>query len=273
MTARNNRVLPQLLVLFSRPRTGTNYLIDLFSQMDGVIAKSEVFHMNRPYGLAEGELVAIFGRTVLEMSHKERASLCREHWKQVLNYFHQRAVEEEALVVFKVFPRHLPDAAVKSILADERILPIVVDREILPSYVSARKANKLGQWDSVDTTGMTLQLEPANFIRWYEAHLGWYRLILDAMPDEALRVLFYGRFTGGGDEDNVSYVANTLKRWWPALPLSVPPRTEGELLKKQDRNERLSTIVTNLDDFLADERLRDFSPDDTFIGRLGRQGI
>jgi LPS sulfotransferase NodH len=123
------------LVIYGTMHTGSNYLVSLLNQFEGIVCHGEVFNP------------AFVG---LREDYHQKLGIMRSDTAvrdAALPRFYDRILESSPgdLVGIKLFPGHKEFAITKT-LADPEILKIVLKRDSLASFVSLCQAEASGVW-------------------------------------------------------------------------------------------------------------------------------
>ncbi|HEX9858068.1 MAG TPA: hypothetical protein VGA75_06895 [Paracoccaceae bacterium] len=226
------------------PRTGTNYLFQCLSALDGLMVLNEVFNPRAAYGFDDyGAVMREHFSTLLQTDFHSEAdqALVRHIAGHPADALAQiRAVAGRhgfSAVAFKIFPRQLPPEILgRGILGDPAVIPIFVARQMLGSYISYRKAQRTEIWRLKDTTSQKITLDPEDYRRWHHTTLDWYATAQRAIRAAGLRCdrLLYEDFTACPPVAVAARVAAMLRPFGLTLALSGSPEPT---LVRQDRSE------------------------------------
>ncbi|SMX50005.1 sulfotransferase [Maliponia aquimaris] len=163
----------RLILLFSGPRSGSNYLVDILNKIPGTIAVSEIFNPRAVYGLnlhpmLEARMLKDFGSQDAlwrEMRMSPETSMTR-----LLD-----GVPPEMKVIVKVLPNQVHARAMKQIIEQHAMGAIFLTRKRLDQFVSLRKALMAGDWFHADTTSLRPEVHCGGFLSWTAALEDWLR--------------------------------------------------------------------------------------------------
>jgi hypothetical protein len=247
--------MSQLVVFLARPRTGTNYLVSLLAQGKGILSKSELFHPNNPHGFDNEDVFDITGIDVKGYSPKEKAELIRQEAPKAISLMKKWALDSGKPVSFKLFPGHLNRDTVRDyILADRDIKKVVIDRNILATFVSSEKAKKSGNYKHVDSSDLNIQINIKTFELWFQKMNSWYSFIKDysVVSGEDYGYLNYNDFTSGSENDNYNNILKVLVDIGVNVKLKSTQIDRKEY-SKQDNSINIADSVKNWDTFIKSE--------------------
>jgi FkbM family methyltransferase len=127
---------PTGFVIYGAMRTGSNYLVSLLNQFEGVVCHGEAFNPGF-VGLREDYYAK------LEMTREDPAKRDADIGK-----FYNAILEREnpaILCGFKMFPGHNPDI-LRRTLSDPSLVKIILKRDVLTSFISLCQAETSGVW-------------------------------------------------------------------------------------------------------------------------------
>ncbi|WP_289027925.1 hypothetical protein [uncultured Paraglaciecola sp.] len=236
-----------LNIIFARPRTGTNYLINLLNCTGtNYYAKGEIFHKTKPYSLKEEEWSLIFKNEndLSKLSELEAARLVRNNPLLVIDYFKQLAKSQKQEIFIKVFPSHLDFNTVKKILDDDSIRTMILDRSIIETYISVNKAQTANKWTKVDTSNLSVDLDLQAFDNWFEKMKNWYVRLQEESPNET-PTFNYNEFAFLDPEKAVHKILEKLN-----LKSDFEFQIDKIKHKKQDSSKDILRTVTNRNEFI-----------------------
>jgi len=170
------------LVLISCERSGTNWHQDLLRNNASVFALGELFNPIGAFGLVQyGQAGLTFFRdyfgdnTLQERSQRLTAALRSEPeiYLKLLENLADR--QQKSVLSFLLFPDHLPDTAVRSLLDGDNTIAVFLVRNRLPRYVSLLKAMTLDIWRRHDTTDLRVTIDFDDFLAVSRAADDWFR--------------------------------------------------------------------------------------------------
>lgn len=152
--------------------------------------------------------------------------------------------------IIKIFPQHLSDPLLKSLIAEFQPHIIFLRRNHLDRFVSHKKANATGKWHSAPTSDVVVDLKVKEFDRFIANYTAFYNLYAEYAPSVGCQVLDIG-FDDLRDPAMVRQIQEFTAlpgfTQWSELPKA--PTTV-----KQDKSSKVQ------DDFLASmgKKLTDF---------------
>lgn len=131
--------------------------------------------------------------------------------------------------IIKVFPQHLSDPILQSIIAEFKPHIIFLRRNHLDRFVSHKKANASGKWHTASTSDLVIKLDPhefetfiTNYTKFYTDYLRFAREegcpILDVEfvdlqnPDKVREIQKFAQFEGFSDWDQLTLAPTTVKQ-------------------------------------------------------------
>jgi hypothetical protein len=142
--------------------------------------------------------------------------------------------------VIKIFPQHLSDSLLQSLIAEFKPHIIFLRRNHLDRFVSHKKANASGKWHTAPTSDLVIDLNPNEFERFVVNFTAFYQRYVKFAAEAGCKILDIG-FDDLQNPEKVreiqSFAAFENFADWDKLPLA--PTTV-----KQDRSSMIQ------DDFL-----------------------
>ena len=171
-------------VIYGAMRTGSNYLVSLFNQFDGMVCHGEAFNPGF-VGLRE-DYFEKFG-----MKREEPANRDAD-----LNGFYERLLERDnptTLCGFKLFPGHSP-VILGQTLADPKLGKIILQRDVLTSFISLCQAEASGVWiikdgnqtsrsKSQERSDVKVTFDGPRFLRYREQVKAFYRQVEETLQN------------------------------------------------------------------------------------------
>lgn len=171
-------------VIYGAMRTGSNYLVSLLNQFDGMVCHGEAFNPGF-VGLRE-DYFEKFG-----MKREEPANRDAD-----LNGFYERLLERDnptTLCGFKLFPGHSP-AILGQTLADPKLGKIILQRDVLTSFISLCQAEASGVWiikdgnqksrsKSQERSDVKITFDGPRFLRYREQVKAFYRQVEETLQN------------------------------------------------------------------------------------------
>jgi len=233
-------------VIIGRPRTGSSYLTELCKKSEVFDSRGELFNKTTSYNLTGVELAKMFSPLVLAKGKEEIASKVRENPVQVLDTLTERAHKDGKTLVFKLFKGHLEPEALRQLFSLPEAHFMLLDRQILPSFVSYIKAIELNKWDRVDTSNVTVKFNGDMFNRWFRNQIAWYQEVLSLLAEfnKSSQYNSYEDLLSQPPEECFTKIASAAE--FSGLKLAPKKVTKWEMShKKQDKKSDFSSTVSN----------------------------
>jgi hypothetical protein len=154
---------------------------------------------------------------------------------------------KKSRLIFKIFPEHLEMVQVLSILREQRPHVLLMLRNPLDVFISEKKLVETKKPQDVDTTGMTIQFNPAEYFAHKAAAATYFRTIREYCEHVSLpvHVCHYEWLHNGSEAAKVEKVRDQLKRLFgETFELSVTAETTS-LFKRQDSSLSPADKVAN----------------------------
>lgn len=235
-----------VILMISRPRTGTSYAGELLSKSGLFDYRGELFNSQQPFNLKPSEFEAIFGVAMNTMAPREQATLVRDNALKVLNFIADQAEDSKLTPVVKVFSNHLSNTVLETLLRAPQVACFALDRAILPSYVSLLKASKSNHWDTHDTTNQEVEFNGSAFDGWFRESTVWYEHVQRTLRD-ASRVcplITYESLSGVGHQQALEVLYSAVKQVMPTVG-ALKVQIESTRHVKQDTAQNYEATVTN----------------------------
>lgn len=242
------------IVVISNPRTGSSFLVDVLRNFEGIAVYGELFHQTRSSGIVErSELMKMFlseASSPTGNSDKDISDFVRG--SPVASLEKIRGYESgfgTCALAYKLFDRHLSLAQIDQIFSSSVSVALFLTRRRIASFVSERKALKLNKWESADTTGMKVSIDPAAFLKWAYRQDVWYHTMEEMCFRQNVRyvVVPYEKYVNTTLDEVALYLRHVCRGLGVNLDLdSNEVRTK---LRKQDNQARIEDSVSNWDEF------------------------
>ena len=241
------KVDSKIVFVLSFPRSGTHAIGSLLSK-DEVGFKyygeffifnawhSNIERINRfyPFFSFRYHLNLKAQRTQWEYDKFEKTSLDAHKTLQAISNI-------PGVHVIKIFPQHLSDPLLQSLIAEFKPHIIFLRRNHLDRFVSHKKANATGKWHTSSTSDVVINLDPAEFDRFianYTAFYTRYRHFAQEVGCEVLDVDFAELHTPSKVREIQEFAALPGFSEWEKL-------NQAPTTVKQDKSSKVQ------DDFLA----------------------
>ena len=131
--------------------------------------------------------------------------------------------------IIKIFPQHLSDPVLQSIISEFKPHIIFLRRNHLDRFVSHKKANASGKWHTASTSDLVIDLDPqefdkfiANYTKFYNDYYHFAKSqgcsILDVNfadlhnPEKVREIQKFAQFDGFSDWDKLTLAPTTVKQ-------------------------------------------------------------
>jgi len=131
--------------------------------------------------------------------------------------------------VIKIFPQHLPDSLLESLISEFKPHVIFLRRNHLDRFVSHKKANASGKWHTASTSDLVIDLDAAELKRFIEDFTKFYIHylkvakaqgceILDVdfddlhKPDKVREIQSFAHFSGFTEWEKLTLAPTTVKQ-------------------------------------------------------------
>lgn len=244
----------QELCFIAAARTGTNHLTNLISGFPRVKARAEVFHAQAAWGVSNWEREALAkseGQDFPAINDPAFVSFVRSNPTALLNVMASTHKQHD-LMCFKIFPGHLSFESIEAnLVARDALKFVVVKRRFLNSYISNKKAEQVGSYTRADTTGVSVELNVADFRKSMIGHRKWYHDIdgLLRRHQRSAGHLYYEADIDCPIKDTVTALRRAV-----AMAGIDPALLQGEGgtgLPKQDKNAYYAEKISNWPEFSA----------------------
>ena len=131
--------------------------------------------------------------------------------------------------IIKIFPQHLSDPVLQSIIAEFKPSIIFLRRNHLDRFVSHKKANASGKWHTASTSDLVIDLDPREFDNFITNYTKFYTdyfhfataqgcPVLDVdfedlhNPEKVREIQKFAQFEGFSDWDKLTLAPTTVKQ-------------------------------------------------------------
>ena len=142
--------------------------------------------------------------------------------------------------VIKIFPQHLSDPLLQSLIAEFKPHIIFLRRNHLDRFVSHKKANATGKWHSAPTSDVVVDLKVKEFDRFISNYTSFYKTYAAFAPSVGCKVLDIG-FDDLRNPEKVREIQEFA---------ALPGFTEWEKLEKAPTTVKQDKSSKVQDDFL-----------------------
>jgi len=131
--------------------------------------------------------------------------------------------------VIKIFPQHLPDSLLESLISEFKPHVIFLRRNHLDRFVSHKKANASGKWHTASTSDLVIDLDPrefetfiSNYTKFYTDYFHFAKAqgcpVLDVdfadlhNPEKVRQIQKFAQFEDFSDWDKLTLAPTTVKQ-------------------------------------------------------------
>lgn len=204
---------PLVVVILSAPRSGTSHFMLRHFAGGAVAGYTEPFNPWKAFGLMPADMEALaekhgdIGTLQFEQASENEGF---SYWRRynpglVVDHMVEKARRaRKSHIAFKIFPGHCPEAEVAALLRRETVVPLILHRNLLDSWISEEKAQARGRFQSVDTTDDKPVLDINHFYSWHTKLMLWYSFLEVETRHKPRHVLRYEDLYGpSGREEAV----------------------------------------------------------------------
>jgi len=211
------------LCLITGPRTGTNHLLSLGTNLSELKSLPDLFN-----SLAE----RVEPDNVLERASTEAQG------------------EHKRVLAFKLWHDTLDAETIEQFILSRRGVRVVfVVRRQIDAYASWCKAITLRQWRGIDTSGHRLELDPDDFALWLDAQERWYGHWRSWLSRRFLPCPILRYETDIDQPPEVALKRLAIAAAQVGVTLRVPATLSQPGLTKQDRVRAVADKVINWPEF------------------------
>lgn len=239
----------KVVTIISYPRTGSSLLIHQARSLP-LCALLEIFHPDE--SVAREHLVNNpYGSCFTDLSHQ----YVRNDVIGNVSTFLERLIERSPsdVLVFKVFPGHLPPAALECLIAQSSAI-LIHTRNRLHSYISNTIAGQLKSWGGINTSHSSILFQHEDFLRYLAVVQEFLSVSMTYAVDHSTPILFssFERLSENDDSEvQLRHVAQIFSHVTGRL--LEPLLTSRDLPRRQDGRSLAIDKVSNpaeLNEFL-----------------------
>lgn len=176
------------ILVLGTPRTGSNYLFGCLDKADDLYVMREVFNPVGAFGMIVQSQTGLRHYSELlqtEFTSERDSRLCayvRADPAETITQLRGLAAGMgRKAVILKIFQNHIaPDVLTNHLLADPAVVPVILRRQMLPSYISWVKARTTRAWAKRDLTTLRPEIELDDYLQWQSETISWYQSLEDA---------------------------------------------------------------------------------------------
>ena len=176
------------LAILAIPRTGTNYLCDLIDKFQDIESLYEIFHKDAVYLGNHEEFQSKVIQQIEEQHHLKISDFRDPSFVQFVSDRSQEFLDilaqstECKYLSYKIFANHLSRQKLQDLIINNpAITKIIVKRNLLDVYLSARIAQKTNQWSDGDTSQFKLEFDDRDFLKWFTNQSKYYDFLENAL--------------------------------------------------------------------------------------------
>lgn len=209
-------------------RAGTTHFCSLFEGTDNVFTSQD---------------------SVLYEVLKYKGKMPYAEKKGLIDAFLSKARESgKSIALYKlIYHQMTPEELGNFFLPDERMLKIVISRNILDMYISHRKAKKVKGWQKTDTTNVRIWFNyRGRFVGWAMeriAYLKQLKQVFDTGGYRPLLVDYHDLHQHADDRSKLNWIAGRIRDEY-GIRLEVAGNVEPSVIK-QDKEDSYRKKVYN----------------------------
>lgn len=222
----------------SMGRTGTNYLCSLLDNVDNIVSMREIFSYDKCYipeyieNKVKDKLNIISNEELVQYAHNYAADFMRL----------LRSIKEENKKDYMFYKIFLASWQInvgqleRVFFRNKSICFIFMTRNILNTFISLRKAQKLGKWNMCDTSDVKINFDANEFMKFYALYTSLYRVInnLSQKYNKKILIVPYEEFIKyDTDKERLLYISDKLNKEF-GIKLNIPYEIKTSYFK-QDR--------------------------------------
>ena len=253
---RDEGAAPRLVCILAVGRSGTNHLATLLDSVPEIDSRRELFNPRQSYHMRREELAELAHRTradfpLSSQSRKAVRVICRRP-DLVMDCLVDHLRPQKRVLSFKVLSSQLSVRQIRNaILKRPDTLVVFLRRRPIDSFISRRKAQALQRWTKVDTTDLKIEIDAADFLKWWRRSARWYRRLEAACwrMGKPVHYLSYEDDIDIAPEQAVRRFCAMLERSGVADFSHVRPAEQIKGLARQDRTTDVRERVGNWPEF------------------------
>lgn len=252
----------KLICLISHPRSGSTSLMKKIQQESNTSAVLEIFHPNEDVinqhldeGLGKGG------------SHRVKEKLSIENIRDFAVEYPVKYIEairsvsaenNQEAVIFKIFPGHIKNVEKLAEVISLCDSLFFLRRNTLHSYISNKKAIKVGTYANVNTSQIKVDFNGKEFLSWRESIYSFFNTVEKLLNHDKIEVLYCNyEELYSKDERFINTMYSKMRISVVNVEKSVPA------LRKQDNSPYAHEKISNPDDllgFLYEYKLQELDP-------------
>src|SRR5690606_16000329 len=130
-------------------------------------------------------------------------------------------------------------------LSDPTVVPVLLQRPFLPTYVSWLKAKLTDEWARRDTTDLRVEVDVDDYLEWQGRQIRWYERVerMLKLNGRSAPALSFEEITNCPPPQMLSSLARELDPL--GLRLQLKPGSISPPLRRQDRTEDPFARISN----------------------------
>lgn len=242
----------------SMGRSGTNYLVHLLRNCNNMLSLGEIFKTNPTIN------GGVRNRLMTKNSLKNKTDLNKFIHNNVDKYMNELRVNKKDYMFYKIFMsnNHLtPMQLDSSIIKNNRIGIVYLDRNPLSVYISRIKARKLDEWSKYDTSKYKIRFNGDEFLgmkNLYDKYLDITRKLCKKYNKKLLYITYEEYTTYPSHKSRLMFFARKFKEYFD-IKLNVPEKVSNSLYK-QDKSKIKDSIINydEMVEFLKEKNMDHF---------------
>ncbi len=234
----------KVILVLGMKRTGSNYLFECLDKVDDFYTLREVFNPVGAFGMEVQSQTGLrhFG-SLLEVAFASECDqkLCEFVQNNPVDTIHQlrglAAGMGRSAVALKLFDAQIDSQVLADrLIADPAVVPVVLKRQMLPSYISLLKARIAKGWMRRDLTALQPEVDIDEYLEWQTNTISWYQMLDDAMTRTGRSPisLNYDEFTQGSPREALNGLLGQLRQ--AGVTCSDEPNDFDPPIPRQDRS-------------------------------------
>jgi hypothetical protein len=218
-------------------------------------SRAEIFNPRRSYHMLEHELTELSRRMgeSFEPYNQDPVALkaMRRRPELVLDCLASLMAPEKRILSFKVLTTHLTQSRIEQkIIERPDTIIVFLRRRPVDAFISRQKAKHLQMWRDTDTTGVKVEIDAAEFLKWWRMRAAWYMRLEAACWYRGKRFhhLTYEGDIAGSPAEAARRFRAILEQYGIA-DLAFPDDARITGLERQDRNVEIADKVSNWPEF------------------------
>jgi len=238
------------------PRTGTNYLCSLIGKLKEINSFYEIFHKEAVF-IAKNHVVT--KKIIKLINNKYNFNITKINDPVLVDFVHQnpkdfiemiRENSKAKYISFKIFPNHLTQEQLNNvIIKNSRIKKIIVRRNLLDAYISAKFAEKVQKFTEVNTSGMMLDFNEKDFMSWFSKKQNFYLYVeheLRANSQEIVYLDYEKIHNCPSDKEKFIFMFRFLREVGLSLDTSNLLNLDEQFQKSKSKQDKRNSVLEKI---------------------------